>query len=45
MFIAKNYIPLRITWERIADALENIHRNLALAIRSKYCTLQQGETI
>ncbi len=38
LFIAKNYMVLGITWERIADTLEELvgMGDLAQEIRSKY---------
>ena len=44
-YIADNCIYLGISWTRIADALKDIHGDLALTIREKYCSTAHGEVI
>ena len=44
-YIADNCIYLGISWTRIADALKDIHGDLALSIREKYCSTAHGEVI
>ena len=45
MYIANNNLFLEISWTRIADALKDIHGDLALRIREKYCSTTHGEVI
>ena len=45
MYIANNSVSLEISWTRIADALKDIHGDLALSIRDKYCSTAHGEVI
>ena len=42
-YIADNCIYLGISWTRIADALKDIHGDLALSIRETYCSAAHGE--
>ena len=44
-YIADNCTYLGISWTRIADALKDIHGDLALSIREKYCSTAHGEVI
>ena len=44
-YIADNCIYRGISWTRIADALKDIHGDLALSIREKYCSATHGEVI
>ena len=45
MYIANNSVSLGLSWTRIADALKDIHGDLALSIREKYCSTAHGENI
>ena len=45
MYITNNSVFLEISWTRIADALKDIHGDLALSIREKYCSTTHGEII
>ena len=45
MYIANNSVSLEISWTRIGDALKDIHGDLALSIREKYCSTAHGEVI
>ena len=45
MYIANNSVSLGFSWSRIADALKDIHGDLALSIREKYCSTAHGEII
>ena len=42
-YIATNYVQFEITWDRIAEALEEINGDLAISIREKYCKRPTGK--
>ena len=44
-YLATNSVSLGLSWTRIADALKDIHGDLALSIREKYCSTAHGEII
>ena len=45
MYLTNNSVSLGLSWTRIADALKDIHGDLALSIREKYCSTAHGEVI
>ena len=44
-YLTNNNVSLGLSWTRIADALKDIHGDLALSIREKYCSTAHGEVI
>ena len=44
-YLTNNSVSLGFPWTRIADALKDIHGDLALSIREKYCSTAHGEVI
>lgn len=42
--ISRNYRSMRITWDKIADALDELRdEDLALEIRRKFCKMEKSE--
>ena len=44
-YLANNSVSLGLSWTRIVDALKDIHGDLALSIRDKYCSTAHSEFI